>query len=208
MGNTSSATGPNAVAIGSASTATGDGTMAFGQGNMAIAQHSIAIGSQNTTSGNYSIAMGSKATAKELGSFVWAGQNKGSKAQWTPYESHGSGTFNVNPIGGLSSFYIGNTSLADTLSGKADISALFKIFDDEGNVISADRTVLQILSGEHQLKDIPYVDQIWHVVGDKNGTPFDTILTCDGENSWTDGTNTLQYLEYYPNDFVWMWNTL
>jgi hypothetical protein len=31
------------------------------------------------------------------------------------YESHGPGTFNVNPVGGTQGFYIGNTSLYDLM---------------------------------------------------------------------------------------------
>jgi hypothetical protein len=33
------------------------------------------------------------------------------------YGSHGEGTFNVNPVGGLAGFWIGETPLSDTLAG-------------------------------------------------------------------------------------------
>ena len=82
------------------------------------------------------------------------------------------------------------------------------IEDANENRINADRSVFQILSGEYQLADIPQSDQIWHVVGTYQNQPIDTILSNSNDYSWSDGSNTLQYLEYYPNDFVWLWNNI
>ena len=93
---------------------------AFGFGNRSQAQNNFiaGIGSGATDEGESSITLGAMAVSTNAGSFVW---------NWYPtdyssveadqifdifpkYYSHGSGSFNINPIGGLKGFWIGDTN--------------------------------------------------------------------------------------------------
>ena len=71
---------------------------------------------------------GIAATSKHKFAYVWSGENRPDENgqigaanfdRWyrpvNPYSSHGEGTFNVNPLSGISGFYIGEQSLGDIL---------------------------------------------------------------------------------------------
>ena len=94
---------------------------AFGIGNRSQAPNNfiVGIGSGATAEGESSISLGTMSVSTNIGSFVW---------NWFPtdyssieadaifdlfpkYHSHGNGSFNVNPIGGLKGFWIGETNL-------------------------------------------------------------------------------------------------
>ena len=99
-------------------------SVAIGDTNTLSAESTQAIGTLNRVGGKYSIALGVKCRANDSGSFVWGGSDKNFAALFPVYYSHGKGTFNVNPVGGLSGFYIGEQSLNGILSAKADVSAV------------------------------------------------------------------------------------
>ena len=86
--------------------------------------------------------MGGRARANSDGSFTWSGSDKANIAVYPQYYDHGKGTFNVNPAGGLSGFYVGERSLNDILSAKADLSAIptktSQLSNDSGFITSAD----------------------------------------------------------------------
>ena len=55
------------------------------------------------------------------------------------YGSHGEGTFNINPVGGLSGFYVGGTNLDSTLSWRETLfglSLIPKYVDQDGDTMS------------------------------------------------------------------------
>lgn len=65
-----------------------------------------------TSSGTYyGIAFGNYARSTNTLAFVWSGVTGTNY-----YGSHGAGTFSINPIDGLSGFWIGETNLADHLA--------------------------------------------------------------------------------------------
>ena len=70
----------------------------------------FAFGISCTASGNYSQAFGVGANSGQDFSFTWSGGGG--------YSSHGEGTFNVNPVGGLLGFYIGETHLQSLFDEK------------------------------------------------------------------------------------------
>ena len=76
---------------------------------------SHAEGYQTSCLGYYSHSSGCRAVvgSNHKWAFCWQGNTKG------VYVSHGEGTFNVNPKGGLNGFYIGENALADVLAGEA-----------------------------------------------------------------------------------------
>lgn len=85
--------------------------------NFLVGASSFALGTNTAASGTRSIAMGYRAYATNDDSFVW------NRDSWfVTYYSHGKGTFNLNPVGGLGGVYIGATSLADTLAGLLPVS--------------------------------------------------------------------------------------
>ena len=109
-----------AVTIGSrkAGKTVGKHSLANGYEVTASGEHAHAEGCSTTAAGDYSHAEGFYAHTKEqdIYAFVWNGDGM----RLAPYESHGSGTFNINPFGGLDGFYIGEQTLASILTNKAD----------------------------------------------------------------------------------------
>lgn len=116
---------------------------AFGLGNRSTAPNNFIAGIGSgaiAEDASYSISLGTMSVSTNLGSFVW---------NWYPtdyssvqadeifdlfpkYYSHGNGTFNVNPIGGLRGFWIGETNLEDHIIATAmePIAAAASIVSD------------------------------------------------------------------------------
>ena len=120
-GFASHAEGLSTTASGFASHAEGFGTKASGyashaegQGTKASGIYSHAEGYNTSASGDYSHAEGAHAKANENYSFAWNGDT-GNES----YNSHGIGTFSVNPLGGLSGLWIGDSTLETILGGYA-----------------------------------------------------------------------------------------
>lgn len=67
-----------------------------------------------TASGQYSHASGYKAQTKTGDSYAysWNGDSKRTE----PYVSHGKGTYNINPEGGLDGIYVGEKTLSEVIS--------------------------------------------------------------------------------------------
>lgn len=76
----------------------------------ALGINSFAAGLDISALGMRSIGMGVNCSARHDNSFTW----KGSESANT-YESHGTGTFNVDPLGGAGGFYLGNQKIKDAL---------------------------------------------------------------------------------------------
>lgn len=138
-GNSSHAEGDGTTASGYYSHAEGSYTTASGicshaEGNKTTASGfaSHAEGSYTTASGNYSHAEGylSQTKADDNYAFAWNGDYW--KTEEDPYTSHGKGTFNINPLGGLDGFYIGDQTLASILLGSVtnNISATNPTFSN------------------------------------------------------------------------------
>ena len=121
-GFVATASGSYSHAEGRGTTASGNGSHAEGEIATASGNYSHAEGSYTTASGLYSHAAGYMAQTRSGDdySFAWNGDEK----QGDPYLSHGIGTFNINPFGGLDGFYIGEQTLASILTNKADASSL------------------------------------------------------------------------------------
>ena len=132
-GDYSHAEGYFITASGNASHAEGDSTTASGYGahaegflTTASGGYSHAEGTWTTANGISSYAGGAKAVTREddQNAFAWNGD--GDKTE--PYSSHGPGTFNINPKGGLGGFYIGEQTIASiiaaAIAGKANLASL------------------------------------------------------------------------------------
>ena len=115
------ASGDHSHAEGSATTAFGDYSHAEGSVTTAAGYYSHAEGVDTTAAGDCSHAEGVYAYTKEQDSFAFAWNGDLERLEmYDPYESHGEGTFNINPVGGLNGFYIGEQTLAAILANKAD----------------------------------------------------------------------------------------
>ena len=112
------ASGDHSHAEGSYTTASGDYSHAEGSGATASGSSSHAEGSGTTALGDYSHAAGYMAQTRRVDdySFAWNGDG----AVSSMYESHGPGTFNINPAGGLDGFWIGEQTLTEILTNKVD----------------------------------------------------------------------------------------
>lgn len=146
VGQTNTVGGTMSFAVGYNNKVQMSKSVAIGDTNTLSAEATQAIGTLNQVSGKYGIALGVKCRANDSGSFVWSGSDKNFAAQFPVYYSHGKGTFNVNPVGGLSGFYVGEQSLNDILSAKTDVSTVHGdyIQDSVGNKIQADGQISAI----------------------------------------------------------------
>lgn len=142
---------------GSYSRAWGDTSRAWGIGATANAAMSVSEGNQTQANGWYSTARGYwtaangvmshaegvNATAEGnpifspedvsdfsdlLATYTWSAVYKGEDTN-SNYRSHGPGTYNINPSGGLAGFYVGETNLQMHL--QAAISAANPAFSNE-----------------------------------------------------------------------------
>ena len=113
-----------AVTIGSrkAGKTVGQHSLANGYEVTASGEHAHSEGYYAIASGNYSHAEGFYAhtKAQDRHAFAW----NGDEARIAPYESHGAGTFNINPYGGMDGFYIGEQTLSSILTNKADKASI------------------------------------------------------------------------------------
>ena len=134
VGEDSFANGSDVTAAGRSSHAEGvettayDGAHAEGLRTTAMGYYSHAEG-QNTTAvadGSHTDGIYSCTLRYDNYSYTWNGD--GTKTESSPYTSHGEGTFNVNPAGGLGGFWIGEQTIeaiiAAAISGKANKSEL------------------------------------------------------------------------------------
>ena len=136
---------PHSHAEGSGTVASGDYSHAEGGGTIASGHFSHAEGVGTTAAGEESHAEGSNTIASGIGShtdgissltrsgdqfaFAWNGDYE----RPSPYTSHGPGTYNINPIGGLNGFYIGEQTLSAILANKANKSALDAHVENNNN---------------------------------------------------------------------------
>lgn len=140
LGNYSHSEGANTIAYASGAHAEGYGTSAYGQRSHAEGQYTVtsnyfahaegnwcyALGHSSHAEGRasiaeagYSHADGVNARTQHTYSYAWsgvytAGQVTNSAVSF--YNSHGNGTYNINPIGGISGFYIGEQNLGTIIS--------------------------------------------------------------------------------------------
>ena len=71
----------------------------------------------NTTSNINAQAMGVATHAQDKNSYAWSGVIGESE-----YQTHGEGTFNINPRNGIKGFYIGENSLEEIIGASVDIN--------------------------------------------------------------------------------------
>ena len=133
-GESTTASGMNSHAEGGLTTASGDYSHAEGNGTTASGINSHAEGAGTTASGPGSHAEGiiSKTREEDKYAFAWNGDDT-RLTSYFPYTSHGPGTFNVNPAGGLDGFFIGEQTLSAILANKANKSALDAHVENNNN---------------------------------------------------------------------------
>ena len=109
--------GVSSFANGDSVVASGDGSHAEGSYTTASGDYSHAEGDGTTASGDYSHASGFNSGASDITAFAWQGTDGGYSEP--TYESHGPGTYNLNPVGGLAGLWIGETTLDALLNERA-----------------------------------------------------------------------------------------
>lgn len=158
-GSVTTASGHYSHAEGAGTTASGSSSHAEGADTTASGFFSHAEGSSTTASGDYSHAAGYRAQTRRVDdySFAWNGDS----ARSDQYSSHGPGTYNINPAGGLDGFWIGEQTLASILTNKADkadISAENPTFSNDvlnivrDEIIPATNSLYTTLNGSIDVK--------------------------------------------------------
>ena len=119
-------------AEGYSTTASGEFSHAEGSATTASGYSSHAEGYSATASGDFSHAEGYLSQTKEEDIFAFAWNGDDSKTEEDPYKSNGPGTFNINPLGGLDGFYIGDKQLSAIILGSVtnNISATNPTFSN------------------------------------------------------------------------------
>ena len=107
VGISSLANGNDVIASGYHSHAEGYNTASPGS-------YSHAEGRETTASGDYSHTAGFRSQTKVNDNFAYSWNGDGTRTE--PYFSHGKGTYNINPVGGTSGFYIGEKKLSEVIS--------------------------------------------------------------------------------------------
>ena len=143
-GKNAQATGNTAIAFGYNSTAgkklsyvngencyaiSADYAFATGYHCNAEGMASRADGFYNEAKQKWDIALGVNASAKDQYTYVWSGIERGSNYT-NNYTSHGKGSFNINPINGLSGFFIGQDNFIQCV-----LSAVQKMSDAQKNAL-------------------------------------------------------------------------
>lgn len=124
-GQSSFSSGRGNIASGDHSHAEGDSVIAKGLNShaegcttKAEGNCSHAEGKFTEASGAYSHAAGFRAKAQQR-AYAWSGVESA-----TPYESNGDGTYNINPVGGIEGFYVGEKNLKTIISEGASAPEL------------------------------------------------------------------------------------
>jgi hypothetical protein len=142
-GSTASAYASHAE--GGGTTASGTASHAEGSGSTASGAASHAEGVDTTASGYYSHASGYNSVASNVTAFAWQGSDGGYGE--SPYGSHGHGTFNLNPVGGLAGLWIGETNMAATLSGYATTGAVAAVQAEVAGKVSTNHVGDVVVTG-------------------------------------------------------------
>ena len=173
------------VAIGAGTTASGYFSHAEGANTIASGDFSHAEGTGTTASGYFSHAEGISANANDDYSFAWNGDLS------ITYNSHGRGTFNLNPLGGLSGLWIGESSLATILGEYAKKSGETNTvdFSSAQHVYVPTQTAV---SG----KDAVNVDMMASLVGSRGVTNITDGVTSGTYNEETRTANIRPLLGY------------
>ena len=126
IGSRNGRVGVYSLANGKDVTASGYHSHAEGYNTASPGSYSHAEGRETVASGDYSHTEGFRSQTKVNDNFAYSWNGDGTRTE--PYFSHGEGTFNVNPAGGLGGFWIGEQTLeaiiAAAISGKANKSEL------------------------------------------------------------------------------------
>ena len=131
------------------------------------------------------------------GSFVWNGSygknytgiDSSGLSNVVPYESHGAGSFNINPKAGLSGFYIGDKNFYSLLNSRVD-DAIAK-----ADIAYADGKNAFVVNIDYYYSDISADEAL----SDKNDFYFASIELADDSNfftvDWGDGSSLEAFVE-------------
>lgn len=125
-------------AVGASSLANGNNVTASGQGSHAEGLETVASGVYSHADGMFTEALGpgsyalgymTKTLPSHRHAFVWNGYG----GIFEKYTSNDEGTFNINPIGGLDGFYIGEKTLAEIFYTKEETDAKVNAIGDKAD---------------------------------------------------------------------------
>lgn len=145
-------------------------------GSAIAGTNSLAVGTNVSAVGQYSVALGYNSQALSNQAFTWNGDN----TYVTKYQSHGEGTFNINPRNGLSGMYIGQQTFASIL-GAQDKKIDNKIWVGSSNSMSATAELsIQRISRDdyHNLVlENKALSNVIYIVSGENQSMYDQKIT-------------------------------
>ena len=190
------AQGTNATASGAFSHAEGDRTLSSGKASHAEGVATRATGEASHASGvnvyatqRATFGAGVSVNGTNSASFIWSGQET---SPW--YGTHGKGTFNIDPIGGLNGMWIGNQTFQQAiLSQLADTSrtnTVTRIIDGSGGESTVTDEIPTIRTG---------VEAVIGSVMDERGIPtgntitqvVQTVVSVTSRYMWDEGDKCL-----------------
>ena len=141
-GDNTFAKGVGSHAEGFVTTAPGDYSHSEGYGTIAAADYSHAGGHASMT------------RPGDSDSFAWSGVVPEDD---TKYNSHGPGTFNINPGGGVDGFYIGEQTLSQVISGavsgKADAASVYTKAESDARISAVSNRAEEAYSAAEDMVD-------------------------------------------------------
>lgn len=135
IGYQTSAVNDYAHAEGSRTLASGVGAHAEGFRTEATASYTHTEGRFTSAGDEGAHAAGAYANAQDFRSWVW---NSDPTEGNIPYNSHGGFTFNINPVSGISGFYIGEDNLATLIANEVNSYTPIDMIVFDGGVVEPD----------------------------------------------------------------------
>ena len=80
--------------------------------------YGLATGSMVSAEPDFSQARGCNTATLSSDTYAFAWSGDYTRATGDSYTSHGKGTFSINPLSGLSGFYVGEQTLADEIDNR------------------------------------------------------------------------------------------
>lgn len=138
-------------------------SMVFGSQNHSRTQYGYVFGYTSWVTAMYGMAMGYGAWAYDKAAFAWNGDTTVMEA----WKSHGVGTFNVNPVGGTSGFYIGNQNMTQLLASAKPsdydaVKAKANSAMQPANTYNKTETDALIAANKPEYEDIPS-NVVWRI---------------------------------------------
>ena len=162
IGNFAHSEGHMCMAVGSFSHSEGiecvsDGYASHAEGNTSSAygRFSHAEGIGTFAIGDYSHSAGASSIASNKFSYVWQGVESANNLT-SAYVSHGDGTYNINPVGGIDGFWVGEKTMRKHISDEIEKPRTSFTIEDED---TGEKYIIKVKSGALKLYKVEETEE-------------------------------------------------